>query len=113
MFSLGSQHQYFLYRSPVDMRKGFNGLYGMVINELDRDPVSGEVFVFVNRHRNLIKLLHWEKGGFVVYYKRLEKGTFLLPEDRGDGVLEWPELVLMVEGIQVDGYRQRPRYIPG
>jgi len=111
MFSLGSSHRYYLYGSPVDMRKGFDGLSGLVRNAMDKDPASGEVYVFLNRNRNLIKLLHWEDGGFVVYYKRLEKGTFVPPSDGADSPsIRWPELVLMVEGIQVEKFRQKPRY---
>ncbi len=111
MFSLGSSHRYYLYRSPVDMRKGFDGLSGLVRNAMDKDPTSGEVYVFLNRNRNLIKLLHWEQGGFVVYYKRLERGTFSAPgEGVGATAIRWPELVLMIEGIQVEKYRQKPRF---
>jgi hypothetical protein len=61
-----------------DMRKSFEGLSG-----LGREPASGEIFIFVNRRRSLLKLLHWQPGGFVLYYKRLEQGTFALPEVRG------------------------------
>src|SRR5690554_7960074 len=93
MFSLGSSHRYYLYRSPVDMRKGFDGLSGLVRNAMGKDPSSGEVFVFLNRNRNLLKLLHWEEGGFVVYYKRLEKGTFSPPAAAGSSDIRWPELV--------------------
>jgi transposase len=57
------------------MRKGFNGLSGLVNNELDRNVLSGDVFIFVNRRRTLIKLLVWDKSGFIIYYKRLEQGT--------------------------------------
>lgn len=111
MFSLGSSHSYYLYGSPVDMRKGFDGLSGLVRNILDREPASGEVYVFLNRSRNLLKLLHWERGGFVIYYKRLEKGTFTLPSRAvGSGTVRWPELVLMVEGIEVKKSRQKSRY---
>ena len=56
------------------MRKSFDALSGLVRNELQREPTSGEVYVFVNRSRTCIKLLHWESGGFVLYYKRLEQG---------------------------------------
>lgn len=111
MFSLGSEHQYLLYRKPCDLRKGFDGLSGLVYNELDRDPSSGEVFIFINKRRSLIKLLHWEKGGFVLYYKRLEKGTFIPPVSDESGSLNWPELVLMVEGIQVEKMTQKPRFL--
>ena len=93
------------------MRKSFDALSGLVRNELQRDPASGEVYVFVNRSRNCIKLLHWESGGFVLYYKRLEKGTFTAPGMKaGSTTLKWPELVLMVEGIQVKSSIQKVRY---
>jgi transposase len=93
------------------MRKSFNGLSGLVRSELGRDPTSGEVFIFVNRRRTLIKFLHFEPGGYVLYYKRLEQGTFTLPEigEHKSGV-SWPELVLMMEGIQVQSSRQKLRY---
>jgi transposase len=93
------------------MRKSFDGLSGLVSHELGRDPVSGEVFIFLNRNRNLIKLLHWEPGGFVLYYKRLETGTFTTPVmAAGSTVIKWPALVLMVEGIEVNKYAQKRRY---
>lgn len=107
MFSLGSSHRYFLYQGSCDMRKSFEALCGLVSSELKRSATSGEVFVFVNRSRTHIKLLHWEHGGFVLYYKRLEEGTFPLPSK---GELSWADLVLMIEGIQVQKSRQLPRY---
>jgi len=111
MFSLSSSHRYHLYRGACDMRKSFNGLSGLVRSELGRDPASGEVFVFLNRRRTLLKLLHWESGGYVLYYKRLEEGTFVSPAVEGDQtVVRWPELVLMVEGITVQRSRQGRRY---
>jgi transposase len=112
MFSLGSSHRYYLYEKPVDMRKGFDGLGGLVRNTMEKDPTSGEVYIFLNRNRTLIKLLHWEHGGFVVYYKRLEKGTFVPPEARPQSQsIRWPELVMMIEGIQIEKSRQKPRHI--
>lgn len=66
MFGLGTWHTYQLYGRACDMRKSFNGLSGLVSNELGRNPLSGEVFIFINRNRTLIKLLHWEPGGFVL-----------------------------------------------
>lgn len=110
MLSLGSEHRYLLYRRPCDMRKGFNGLSGLVRGELDRDPISGEVFVFINKRRNLMKLLHWEPGGFVLYCKRLEKGTFTRPRTGDKGQISWPQLILMLEGIKVEKSVQKPRY---
>lgn len=93
------------------MRKSFDALSGLVRNELGRDPANGEVFVFVNRIGTCIKLLHWESGGFVLYYKRLEKGTFPMPRaDEKSQRLRWPDLVLMIEGIEVKQRIERPRY---
>jgi transposase len=80
MFSLGPGLVYQLYNKPCDMRKSFNGLSGIVKDQLCRDPLSGEVFIFLNRSGNLIKLLQWQEGGFVLCYKRLEKGTFTPPK---------------------------------
>lgn len=110
MFSLNSQNKYLLYDGPCDMRKSFNGLSGLVINGLKRNPISGEVFVFLNKRRTHLKMLHWEPGGFVLYYKRLEKGTFTPPKMDGNGQISWPELVLTIEGIQVKKHVQKPRY---
>ena len=93
------------------MRKSFDGLCGLVISVMQRQPTSGEVFVFLNRRRTHMKLLHWEHGGFVLYYKRLEGGTFPLPKTSAPGgEIDWSELVLMVEGIVVEKSRRRHRF---
>lgn len=93
------------------MRRGAYSLSGLVRNELNRDPLSGEVFVFLNRRRSCIKLLRWEPGGFVLYSKHLEKGTYSRPVSMAkDEVLSWPELVLMIEGIVIKKSTQKPRY---
>lgn len=108
MLSLTSEHSYFLYQGSCDMRKSFDGLCGLVSRELGREPTSGEVFVFLNRSRTHLKLLHWERGGFVLYYKRLEQGTFAVP---GAGTsLSWAELVLMIEGLQAERITRQKRY---
>lgn len=91
------------------MRKSFDGLCGLVSSAMQRQPTSGEVYVFLNRSRTHIKLLHWESGGFVLYYKRLEQGTFLAPKDRGNE-LSWSDLILMTEGIYVVKSIQKKRY---
>ena len=113
MFSLTSSFFYYLYRKPTDMRKSFDGLSGIVQGQLDRNPTSGEVFIFVNRRKNKVKLLRWEQGGFILYYKRLEAGTFELPAFTEDAVscqMSWPILMLMIEGISVEKSKQRKRY---
>jgi len=96
------------------MRKGFDGLCGLIHSELGRQVVSGGVFIFLNHQRNKIKLLHWEAGGVVLYYKRLERGTFELPKVnlRGKSYkISWSTLMLMVEGISIEKSKQRRRYL--
>lgn len=111
MFSLGSEHRYFLYRGYCDMRKGFDGLCGLVTNELGRSPVDGSVYVFLNRYHNQIKLLHWEHDGLVLYQKRLERGRYSVPNHTTlQSIISWPELVLIVEGINYVGLKKKPRY---
>lgn len=111
MLALTSSHRYLLYARPCDMRKSFDGLAGIVRSELGRNPLSGDVFVFMNKKRSHLKLLHWEAGGFVLYYKRLEKGTFTPPVLRSENAsLTWAELVLMIEGVQVIKSHQKPRF---
>ncbi|WP_369794135.1 IS66 family insertion sequence element accessory protein TnpB [Salegentibacter sp. Hel_I_6] len=71
------------------MRKGFLGLSGLVTAKMAKDPISGDVFIFINHRATHIKLLHWESRGFVIYYKRLEKGTFSLPKVLQSGSVSW------------------------
>jgi transposase len=109
MFSLTSSHQYFLYSTPTNMRCSFDSLCGIIQDKLERKPTSGEVYVFLNRRRNQVKLLHWENGGFVLYYKRLERGNFEKPLME-NGILTWSQLVMMVEGVSLKNIRLRRRY---
>lgn len=114
MIALSAQHRYFLYRRAVDMRKSFDGLSGLVRNELGRDPMDGEVYVFLNRQRSLIKLLVWDRSGWALWSKRLERGSYELPRGEGDGVrLSWSELMLILEGISLRSVRHRRRYVAG
>lgn len=114
MFSLSSSFQFYLYGSPTDMRKSFDGLSGLVQGQLKRNPMSGEVFIFINRRRDRLKLLHWESGGFVLFYKRLESGTLELPtleNNASSYQIQWGELVMMVEGISIEKTKKRKRYL--
>ncbi|MBW3545700.1 MAG: IS66 family insertion sequence element accessory protein TnpB [Bacteroidetes bacterium] len=93
------------------MRKSFDGLQGLIEGELKRRATSGEVFVFINKRKDRVKLLHWEAGGFVLYYKRLEKGTFELPDLKGQGYqIPWSELMMIIEGIRVKAIERRARF---
>lgn len=111
MIPFGPAQRYYLYREPTDMRKSFDGLCGLVRSGLRRDPLSGEVFVFINRRRTHIKLLVWDRSGFVLYYKRLEEGTFELPAAPQAGRLTWQQLLLMLEGVSLASARYRKRYV--
>jgi transposase len=95
------------------MRKSFDGLSGIVQNEIKRDPLNAAIFIFWNRRRNQLKLLHWEGDGFALYHKRLEKGTFELPPvNDGQSVLsmEADQLLLLLRGISLRHIRKRKRY---
>lgn len=113
MFALTSSCCYYLYRQPTDMRKSFDGLSGIIRNQLKRSPTSGEVFIFVNHRRDRIKLLRWEEGGFILYYKRLESGTLELPATSSPALtctMSWTGLVMMIEGISMVRTKQRKRF---
>lgn len=112
MFNLGSEHQYYFYTSGCDMRKGFDALCGLVSSELGRNPLNGDVFVFLNKPRTSIKLLHWEKDGLVIYHKRLEKGNFTIPViENNQKSVEWADMVLMLEGIIVEKKSKKRRFL--
>jgi transposase len=112
MFSITAA-RYYLFREPTDMRKSFDGLCGLVVNRLRQNPTCGDIFIFINKPRNRIKLLRWEPGGFVLFYKRLEKGTFELPQKHTPGLshlLGYGELAMLITGISMKNTRQRPRF---
>lgn len=95
------------------MRKSFDGLTGIVQNELKQDPLSATIFIFLNRRRNQVKLLLWEGDGFSIYHKRLEKGSYELPA-AGEGQLavdiEADQLLLLLKGISLRHIHRRKRY---
>lgn len=106
MFSLGCKLHYWLYSEPTDMRKSFHTLSGLVRNRLGGNPMDGDVYIFVNKRRNRIKLLQYETGGMVIYAKMLDRGTFGMPipasKDAVTSSIRWEDLLKMVEGIMSD-----------
>ena len=111
MLALAPRLRFLLCTAPTDMRRGFDGLAGIVRNHLDADPLSGDVFVFVNRSRTQIRLLFFDGDGFVMIAKRLERGTFAVDaSDSSSRMLGRDELVLMLEGIDRNTTRRRRRY---
>ena len=91
------------------MRKGFDGLSGLVREGLSKDPLSGDIFIFFNRRRTQVKLLVWEKDGFLIYHKRLERGTYELPGSTSNE-LRSDELMLILQGISLRSVRRRKRF---
>ena len=106
MFSLEQGMRYWLYSEPTDMRKSFHTLSGLVRNKIGDDPMSGDVYIFVNKRRNRIKLLHYETGGMVIYAKALDRGTFGMPvQVNRDSVtmnISWADLRKLAEGVMSD-----------
>lgn len=102
MFSLNENNRIVMAQHPSDMRIGINGMCGQV-RKVGLDPTNGDVYIFVGKSRRIMKLLHWERGGYVMYYKRLEQGRFhpriFLHEGFGFRSMRWDELVLLMEGI--------------
>jgi transposase len=100
VIALSGTPRIYLYRSPCDMRKSFDGLCGLIRSELDADPLSGSLFVFVNRRRSMVKLLYWDRDGFMILYKRLERGCFKLPDlSASDVRIDRCQLNMLLEGI--------------
>lgn len=111
--SFSERYRYFLYRGITDMRKGFDGLCGVVRGEFLKDPLLGDIFIFLNRGRNRIKLLHWQGDGFMIYSKRLERGTYELPfEIKSDKSIEISahQLQFILDGIVLSSVKKRIRF---
>ncbi len=111
MLSLPPSVQIYVASEPADMRKSFNGLTILVDEALEQDPLSGHLFVFRNRRGDRVKILYWDRSGFCIWYKLLERGTFHLPADDAPYVeMSSAELSLLLEGIDLVGARRRLRY---
>jgi transposase len=113
MLHLSTHQRYFLYTGITDMRKHFDALSGMVTSQMQHNVLSGDIFIFLNRKRNQIKLLLFEGDGFSIYHKRLERGTYELPRANDDTLsysLSHQELLLMLQGISLLSVKKRVRY---
>lgn len=111
MFGLSSAVRVYLATEPADMRKSFDGLAALAQGVLELDPLSGHLFVFVNRRRDRLKILYWDRDGFALWAKRLERGTFRIPAV-ADGRVEMTaaELAALLAGIDLGTARRRIRY---
>lgn len=102
MFPALGDAKIFLCRDPIDMRKSYDTLSSLVSSRLEEDPLSGSLFVFLNRPRDRIKVLYFERGGYCIWMKRLEAGSFPLPQGEGgkqkiDSVM----LAMLLEGLKI------------
>lgn len=114
MVTPGSTMRYYVWRGWADMRKSFDGLQGLVVSHLGRTGMEGEVHVFFNRRRTQVKFLVWDRTGFVICHKRLERGRFEGFDPGGEGrsgPISWADLQLVLEGVDLCSARRRKRYL--
>jgi len=104
---------------PVDMRKSFDALHAIVESTIQQDPFSGHLFLFRNRRRDHLKLMWWDRDGFTIYYRRLERGVFQFPSDLKppqpepgvrQATIDADELLLLLRGIELSSVTRRKRY---
>lgn len=113
MLSIASGTRIFLAAEPTDMRKGFDALQGLVTSVLEKDPLSGHLFLFINRRRDKLKILYWDTDGLAIWYRRLEQGTFQLPQladDQKSAEMRSDELTMLLRGIDLQNVRRRKRF---
>ena len=110
MLSLPSQTKIYLAADATDMRRGFNGLQGQVSGVLQQAPLSGHLFLFVNRRRDKLKILYWDTDGLAIWYKRLESGRFQVPQFQPDQThleIKSDELTMLLRGIDLNSKRHK------
>ena len=111
MLNLSANLAIFLHTAPTDMRKGIDGLSGIVRGEFAADPLDGSLFMFVNRRRDRLKILHWDGTGFWIYYKLLERGTFERIASQDKCVrMDATQLAMLLGGVSLVAVKRRPRY---
>ena len=112
MFNFSTSLKIYLGAKPVDMRKNFSGLCSIMKNELERDPLSGAVYLFSNKRRTLVKIIYWDGTGFWVLAKKLERGTFwwLVDCESRDMSITPESLSMILSGIDLKAGSMRPWY---
>jgi len=111
MLGLSANLRYFMCCALIDMRNGFDGLSGIVRNHLKKDPISGDVFIFLNKTRTHIKILYWDGDGFALFYKRLGRGRYSLMAHNGASKqIKREELMVLLEGLSYSKMSQKKRY---
>ena len=113
MLSLPTHTRVYLCATPVDLRKSFDGLSGLVESVFQKNVLDGHLFLFINKRRDRVKALWWDHDGLVLWYKRLERGTFETPRVSGDGdhlTLDATELAMLLGGVSLASARRRKRF---
>jgi len=111
MLNFPSAVKIYLCKQLTDMRRSFDSLAMMVGEIIKQNPLSGHVFIFRNKRGNCLKLLYWDRDGYAIWYKRLEKGTFNIPANiKEDYGLEHHQLSMMLEGIEFTGIKRKKRF---
>ena len=113
MFGLESNSRYFMCQHPVNMRKGIDSLFGLIQSESPLSPMSGDVFVFFSKNRQSVKILRWDTDGFLLYQKRLERGSFELPRINPETryyELSWETFTFIMAGVALESVQFRKRY---
>ena len=114
MIALTAQTKIFLAAEPTDMRKGFDGLYGLVTGVLQQDSLTGHLSLFINRRRGELKVFYWDGEGLAIWYRRLEQGTFQLPKLDADTVaasISSDDLMMLLRGVDYSKVRRRKRFV--
>jgi transposase len=113
MLTLPSQARVYLCTAAVDLRKSFDGLCGLVESVFQRNVLNGHLFLFLNKRRDRIKALWWDRDGLIIWYKRLEGGTFEIPRAAGDAQqleLDATDLAMLLGGVSFATAKRRKRY---
>jgi transposase len=110
VLTISNTTKIFLCMTPIDMRRSFDSLAGIVQDALGQDSFSGHLFVFRNREESKIKILYWDRDGYAIWYKRLERGTFKLPTAASGFEVEATEFMMLLQGVESRGLRKQQRY---
>lgn len=114
MLSLPASVRIFLCLETADMRRGFDGLAAMVSGIIGEDPLSGHLFVFRNRRQDRLKILYWDRDGYALWYKRLERGAFRFPSvvraHTARVEIKAPDLMMLLDGVDLRSVRRERRY---
>jgi transposase len=114
MISFSPTLKIYLHREPIDMRKSYDGLFGIVKNDLSLDVRHGGLFMFINLRRNRVKLMYWDRDGIAIWQKRLERGSLQHPQPNTNAKhleIDVAELTLLLAGIELTSVKRRPRYV--